>query len=142
MPRLPAVIPRWTYPSDNVPAAENGAPDESLFTRCQQAKWAYNRAVFEIKRRFQMKTMLPLLSSMLLALASTQLVRADAIRDGGQYTTTIYDVGQYQIVGNTIAAKAQVLDTNGGNGGPILTFVTGSLQSGTVGNGVFAAGGY
>jgi hypothetical protein len=89
-----------------------------------------------------MKTMLPLLSSLLLALASTQLVRADAIPDAGQYYVTIYDVGQYQIVGNTIAATAQVLGTHGGNGGPILTFVTGSLQSGTIGNGVFAAGGY
>lgn len=72
-----------------------------------------------------------LLLSWVLSIVSTPLVWAD----------TIKDVGIYWIGVSTISAKAQVLGTNGGNGGPILTFTTGTLQSGTISNGVFAAGG-
>src|SRR5438477_11979146 len=79
-----------------------------------------------------MKTTLLLLSSV-LSIVSTQLVRADTIQDVA--------TGTYTIGVSTIRASAQVLGTNGGDGGPILTFITGALQSGTIGNGVFAAGG-
>jgi hypothetical protein len=79
-----------------------------------------------------MKTTLLLLSSV-LSIVSTQFVRADTIQDVA--------TGTYTIGVSTIRASAQVLGTNGGDGGPILTFITGALQSGTIGNGVFAAGG-
>jgi len=78
-----------------------------------------------------MKTMLLVLSIALVLSVSTPLLW------GG----TIYDVGGYSVGINTISGTAQVLGTNGGNTGPLLTFTTGALQSGTLTDGTFAAGG-
>jgi hypothetical protein len=78
-----------------------------------------------------MKTMLLVLSIALVLSMSTAPLWAD----------TIYDVGSNSVGSNTISGIAQVLGTQGGNSGPILTFTTGALQSGTLMNGMFAAGG-
>jgi hypothetical protein len=78
-----------------------------------------------------MKTTLLVLSIALVLSVSTPLLWGD----------TIYDVGGYSVGSNTISGIAQVLGTRGGNGGPILTFTTGALQSGSLMNGIFAAGG-
>jgi hypothetical protein len=78
-----------------------------------------------------MKTTLLVLSIALVLSVSTPLLWGDGIND----------VGGYSVGSNTISGMAQVLGTNGGNGGPILTFTTGALQSGTLMNGMFAAGG-
>ncbi len=78
-----------------------------------------------------MKTTLLVLSIALLLSLSMPLVWGD----------TLNDTGTYSVGSNTISGTAQVLGTNGGNGGPILTFTTGTLQSGTLMNGMFAAGG-
>jgi len=72
------------------------------------------------------------LLSCVLSIMSAPLVRADTIQD----VNGVYHVGV-----NTIDALAHVLGTSGGWGGPVLTFTTGTLQSGTISNGVFAAGG-
>ncbi|MGO9368554.1 MAG: PEP-CTERM sorting domain-containing protein [Terriglobales bacterium] len=78
-----------------------------------------------------MKTTLFVLSIALVLSVSTPLLWGD----------TIYDVGGYSVGINTISGMAQVLGSKGGYSGPILTFTTGVLQSGTLMNGTFAAGG-
>jgi hypothetical protein len=78
-----------------------------------------------------MKTMLLVLSIALVLSVSTPLL----------WGNTIYDLGGYSLGSNTISGIAQVLGRNDGNSGPILTFTTGALQSGTMMNGMFAAGG-
>lgn len=78
-----------------------------------------------------MKTTLLVLSIVLVLSVSTPLLWGDTLNDTGGYSIGI----------KTISGTAQVLGTNGGNGGPILTFTTGALQSGTPMNGMFAAGG-
>ena len=78
-----------------------------------------------------MKTALFVLSIALVLSVSTPLLWGD----------DIYDVGGYSLGSNTISGLAQVLGTRGGYTGPILTFTTGALQSGTLTNGMFAAGG-
>ncbi|MFY9905782.1 MAG: PEP-CTERM sorting domain-containing protein [Terriglobales bacterium] len=78
-----------------------------------------------------MKTTLLVLSIALVLSVSTPRSWGD----------TIYDVGGFSVGSNTISGIAQVLGTHGGNGGPILTFTTGALQSGNLMNGMFAAGG-
>jgi hypothetical protein len=78
-----------------------------------------------------MKTTLFVLSIVLVLSMSKPLLWGDSLNDTGGDSVGI----------NTISGMAQVLGTNGGNGGPILTFTTGTLQSGTLMNGMFAAGG-
>jgi hypothetical protein len=78
-----------------------------------------------------MKTTLLVLSIALVLSVATPLLW------GG----TIYDVGGYSVGSNAISGMAQVVGTKGGYSGPILTFTTGTLQSGTLMNGTFAAGG-
>jgi hypothetical protein len=78
-----------------------------------------------------MKTMLLVLSIALVLSVSTPL----------SWGNTIYDTGVYSVGSNYISGVAQVLGTNGGRGGPMLTFSTGALLSGTLMNGTFAAGG-
>jgi hypothetical protein len=78
-----------------------------------------------------MKTTLFVLSIVLVLSVSTPLLWGDILND----------TGEYSVGSNNISGTAQVLGTNGGNGGPILTFITGGLQSGTLMNGMFAAGG-
>jgi hypothetical protein len=78
-----------------------------------------------------MKTMLLVFSIALVLSVSTTPLWGDTLNDTGGYTVGV----------NSISGMAQVLGTNGGNGGPILTFTTGTLQSGTLMNGMFAAGG-
>ncbi len=77
-----------------------------------------------------MKTMLLVLTIALVLSASTPLLWGD-----------IYDVGGYSVGTNTISGIAQVLGTHGGPIGPLLTFTTGALESGTLTSGTFAAGG-
>jgi hypothetical protein len=78
-----------------------------------------------------MKTTLLVLSVALVLSVSTPLL----------WGNTIYDVGGYSLGSNTISGTAQVLGTHGGPIGPLLTFTTGALQSGTLTSGTFAAGG-
>jgi hypothetical protein len=77
-----------------------------------------------------MNTTLLVLSIALIVSVSTPLLWGD-----------IYDVGSYSVGTNTISGIAQVLGTHGGRIGPLLTFTTGALQSGTLTSGTFAAGG-